>query len=339
MNKRILSTLIASIGFIIMILDAKTALRSAAEGIDLCIRTVIPSLFPFLFLSIMLTNTISGYRLPFIKKLGLFTHIPDGSETLLLVGLLGGYPVGAQSIAEAVRNRNISRETGSRMLSFCSNAGPAFLFGIGSTLFSQPWKCWVIWAIHILSALLIGHYTPCTTVDTASVNKPKPVSFSQAMQQALRVMATICGWVVIFCVIRTFCLRWFLWRLPSLVQCIFAGILELSNGCCSLLSIDNEDLRFLLFSLFLGFGGICVTMQTYSVCNGVNTSHYLPGKVMHAILSTLIASAVISREMTLLLLLLSVISVTIQKLFVTNRKKQIAFLSSVMYNGKKANRR
>ena len=34
-------------GMLVLILDAKTALAGAKEGIQLCLYTVIPSLFPF----------------------------------------------------------------------------------------------------------------------------------------------------------------------------------------------------------------------------------------------------------------------------------------------------
>ncbi len=339
MKQRPFSVVIASLGFIILILDTKTALSGAAEGIDLCMRTVIPSLFPFIFLSIMLTSAISGWHIPILKPLSRFVHIPVGTEALLLVGCLGGYPVGAQCIAEAVRKEGISRETGRRMLSFCSNAGPAFLFGIGSTLFSQPWKCWVLWAIHIGSALLIGHFTPSVTDHVTYTMKSTKTTASRTLQQTLRVMATICGWVVLFRVVFVFCKRWFLWRLPMTAQSIFAGLLELTNGCCILALIANEDIRFILCSLFLGFGGICVMMQTYSVCDGMDTSRYLPGKILHAFLSTFLATAVISREMACFLFPILIIFICAHYYFTKKRKKAIAFFPAILYNGGKANRR
>ena len=44
----------AGAAMLMLILDGRTALTGAAEGIDLCIRTVIPALFPFFVLSPLL---------------------------------------------------------------------------------------------------------------------------------------------------------------------------------------------------------------------------------------------------------------------------------------------
>lgn len=338
MKKGLNSIVIACIGLLALILDTKTALSGATEGVELCIRTVIPSLFPFIFLSVMLNQAIMGMSMPFLKPLCHFLRIPEGAESLLLLGLLGGYPVGAQCCAEAVRYGNISRETGRRMLSFCSNAGPAFLFGIGSTLFTSRWKCWVLWAIHILSALIVGHIMPRTTDGSASISKKNKHSASLVLQQSLRIMANISGWVILFRVIFVFSERWFLWYFPQWTQSLFAGVLELTNGCCSLTEIGNEDLRFVLCSLFLGFGGFCVTMQTYSVCIGVDTSLYLPGKVLQSVLSAVFALCFISREMAIIILAIFALSMPVS-IYLKKRKIQIAFFLPVLYNDKKVNRR
>ncbi len=339
MNKGILSVMSAGMAMLILILDTKTALCGAAEGMELCIRTVIPTLFPFIFLSIILTGSISGHRIPLLKPVCRFLNIPQGTETLWIIGLLGGYPVGAQCTAQAVRNGDISRETGRRMLAFCSNAGPAFLFGIGSKLFSQMWKCWALWAIHIASSLIIGHVIPAKQEQHEAPFTHSKQQAPQTMQQALRVMATICGWVMLFRILLLFCRRWFLWRLPLWGQCLFAGLLELTNGCCGLAEIGNEDLRFVLCALFLGFGGLCVTMQTYSVCEGTDPSRYLPGKIGQAVISTLLALAVISQEMAWSLCCLFAFLLPPFHIYRRNRKNKIAFFPSMMYNGRKINRR
>ena len=43
-----------------LILDGRTAIDGARQGIELCLRTVIPSLFPFFVLSILLTSSLLG---------------------------------------------------------------------------------------------------------------------------------------------------------------------------------------------------------------------------------------------------------------------------------------
>ena len=101
MKHRIRTGIFASLGMLLLILDTKTAIQGAQEGIRLCIMTVIPSLFPFFVLSSLLTGALTGVRLRFLRPIGKLCRMPAGSESLLLIGMLGGYPTGAKSAADA----------------------------------------------------------------------------------------------------------------------------------------------------------------------------------------------------------------------------------------------
>lgn len=281
----------ASIGMLALILDSRTALNGASAGIELCLKTVVPSLFPFFILSILLTRAVTGTRIGFLRSVGKWCGIPVGAESILLVGFLGGYPVGAQCVSQAYAAGQLSKKDARRMLGFCSNAGPAFLFGMVGMLFNSKAAAFVLWGIHILSALLVGIILPGRECATSSAVPKKHVTMGQALQQSVWIMANVCGWVVLFRVILSFADRWFLWFLPQAGRILFSGILELSNGCFDLTSIQDERMRFLLASVFLGFGGVCVGMQTVSVTGqaGLDTGAYFPGKVLQAAISALLA--------------------------------------------------
>lgn len=290
-SRRLLNLLLPGLAMALLILDAKTGLTSARDGIELCLRTVIPALFPFLILSPMVTNQLMGNKIPLLSSLTKPLGIPDGCESILLVGFLGGYPVGAQSVAQAWRDGQLDKITASRMLGFCSNAGPSFLFGMIGILFTD-WRIpWILWAIHIASALFVGYLLPGKTSGQASISKAKPLSLTAAMQRSVRVMAQICGWVVAFRILIGFADRWVLWLLPEEAKLLLTGILELSNGCCDLMEANAQGLRFILSSVFLGFGGLCVLMQTASVTGNLGLGYYFPGKILQATISFLMASA------------------------------------------------
>ena len=281
----------AAAGMLLLILDSKTALSGAREGLDLCIRTVIPSLFPFFVLSILLTGSLMAHPIPLLRPLCRLLRIPEGTESILITGFLGGYPVGAQSIGSAFRNGQLSAADARRMLAFCSNAGPAFLFGIAASLFPFGWMAWALWGIQLLSAIVTALLIPGQPGEFRP-GSPSPISLPAALRAALGVMGAVCGWVVLFRVLIAFLDRWFGWLLPIQGQVILSGLLELSNGCCALPSIENPGLRFLLCSGFLSFGGLCVTMQTWSVLDGVDSGLYLPGKLLQTLLSCAMACIV-----------------------------------------------
>ena len=71
---------------------------------------------------------------------------------------------------------------------------------------------------------------------------------------------------------------------------MITGLLELANGCCSLSSIDSVSVRFVLCSGMLAFGGVCVTMQTISVVNGLSVKYYFVGKGLQTVFSLLLAA-------------------------------------------------
>lgn len=276
-----------SIAMMFLILDSRTAFSGAAEGVELCIRTVIPSLFPFFVLSILLTGTLTDVK--FLRPLGRLTGIPTGSEMILLSGILGGYPVGAQATAAAYRNGQLSKTQANRLLRFCSNAGPSFLFGIVAAQFPERKFGWMLWGIQLLSAYLVSLVFPARDIAGSKAPPTQSIHVSEAMKKAVGVMASVCGWVVISRVVIAFAQRWFLWLLPMSVQAAVCGILELTNGCCALTQISDVNLRFILCSGMLSFGGICVVMQTASVIEGLDIRCYLVGKVIQAVFSILLS--------------------------------------------------
>lgn len=284
MRKRLpfITATLSAFCILILILDAKTALQGATEGITLCVRTVIPSLFPFFLFSILFVQSMGSMSVSPFGFLSRLLRIPMGTEMIFLSGLIGGYPVGAQSIAQGFQNGSLSKADGERMLSFCVNAGPAFLFGIGATIFDDPSLCWLSWLIHILSAILVGCLTPGKAHSRTGTVHRFALSPALALKKAVQTMAMVCGWVILFRVMLAFADRWFLWLLPQSANLIFYGLTELSNGCCSLVSIELQEERFLLFALFLNFGGCCVAMQVLSIVSecGLSAKAYLPGKLL-----------------------------------------------------------
>ncbi len=283
-----LTAALSALAMAVLILDTKTAMASAADAVNMCITALIPSLFPFFIISTMMTSALLSFRLPFLSPLGKLLGVPKGAEGIILMGLLGGYPSGAQSVSQAYKGGYLSAKDAERMLAFCSNAGSAFLFGIGARVFPEMWICWLLWGIHMLSAWIVGILTPGHSHTEVTLSRKQEVSLTQALRGAVETMALVCGWVILFRVILGFAQRWFLWWFPKEIQVLLSGILEIANGCCSLQDISNLGLRISLCSVFLGFGGLCVALQTKAVTTGINSRLYLPGKIAQAAVSFLL---------------------------------------------------
>ena len=281
--------LMAGIGILILILDSKTALSGANSGITLCSQSVIPSIFPFLILTGVLLPLLSGKQSGMLRPISRLLRIPQGTESIFLMGLLGGYPTGALMVTQAWKNGQLKRDDARRMLAFCSNAGPSFLFGILGSKFPNAWMLWVLWLIHIVSAVLTAVLLPGPHSKFAGNIAAPSVTWTDSLKNAVRTMAYICGWVVFFRVVIAFLDRWVLWLLPVSARVIVYGILELANGCCNLNYIASDGLRFVICSGILAFGGVCVMMQTASVTGSLGLGYYLPGKLLQMAFSIILS--------------------------------------------------
>ncbi len=290
MRGRIWSGIFAAFGLLLLILDSETALQGAQDAVVLCTAVVIPSLFPFFVLSGMLSSAASGCGQKGLRPLERLLGIPMGAGGLFLTGLLGGYPTGAQGVSEAFKRGQLGRDEAKRMLGFCSNAGPAFIFGILGRSFTHFGTIWLLWGIHILSALLVGVILPGRKSRQSSIPSSTPLSLPQALRKAVATTGYVCGWIVIFRVILAFLSRWCLWLLPGSGQVTIFGLLELTNGCCGLNLIENEGLSIIVESGIFAFGGLCVAMQTTSVVGQLGLGWYLPGKVLQTIISVILSA-------------------------------------------------
>jgi len=288
--KKVLTAGLGGFIMVLLIVDGQAALLSASEGITLCLRTVIPSLFPFLFLCSLIASSLWGEKIPWLHWISKGLGIPKGGESLLLSAFLGGYPAGAQMIGTLFQEEKLNRQEAQRLLPLCNNAGPAFLFGMVAMQFPGMDMVAALWVIQILSVFFASVITVGSNVSSVSLHGKK-ASVSEILNRSVRTMAVICGWIVLFQILNGFLNRWILWYFPREIRILIKGILELSSGCCELHQIESPALRFLICSVMLSFGGLCVTMQTASVIGNLSLAHYVCAKsfqtAVAAILSVL----------------------------------------------------
>lgn len=307
-----------------LILDSQNALSAASEGVALCLLTAIPSLFPFFVLSALLVPGLCVLRLP---ALGQLLGIPAGWEGVFLLSCVGGYPVGAQCVVQGFRAGQLSQAQARRMLGFCNNCGPAFLFGVVAPLFPSGGYAAALTFCGIFSAVMVGTLWPGKDTQRSAPPKLSPVSLPGAVRQAISSMAGVCAWIVLGKICLSFFQRACLYRLPTFAQVLLGGLLELTNGCLRLAAVEDVAARFLVAAGMIPFGGLCVAMQVQSICadSGLFTGSYLAQKLLQGLLSMAMAY-VLLRGGWLAIPALGV------GLFVLV-KKSLVFQKETLYNG------
>lgn len=277
------------LGMACLILDSSCGAKSAGQAIEICLQTVVPSLFPMFVLSGLVTQYLSlGNISEGLEKLISF---PRGSSGLFLMGLAGGFPTGAQCIQQAVEKNGLSGKDGERMLGLCDHCGPAFLFGITARLFSSPWAAPALFLIQAECALIMAHFWPGTP--GKAIRLPTAaITVTDSIRRAIQSMAFVCAWIVLANVICGFLNRWLFPFLPSFIPVLIRGILELTGGVLSLADVPSESLRFLLCCAMINWGGICVHLQIQSLAAGAGLSvrSCVLQKLCQAFLSVLLAA-------------------------------------------------
>ena len=276
--------------------DAGTVRGAAKEALGLCARSVVPAMFPFLVISSLLVKLGFGeLTAPALAGLmePLFRVGGAGSSALLL-GLAGGYPIGAKTAAELFHAGSLSREEAERLLAFANNANPVFLISVlGAGVFGSVRAGVWLWLIHIAGALfpgllLRGHGSGPQRRVVSRRLPFQAVSFSTAFVSAIREslsgILSVCAFVTFFYVLsRPLALP------GGRAGQVLVGVTELFS-LTPLLTADRFG--FILAAATAGWGGLSVLCQTAAVLegSGLRLAPCLAGKLIHGLFSALLAA-------------------------------------------------
>lgn len=271
---------------------------AVTEGLRLSVSVLIPSLFPFficvnLTSALGLTGVLARVFAPVMRQM---FHVSGAGCTAVLCGAAGGYPSGAQCVAALYREGQLSRAEAEYLLLFCNNAGPAFLFGaVGTVLGIGMTGCLLLWGIHLLSALVIGLVNRPKEAPNAALPPVQRANASGAVVEAVRsagqAVLQITMFVAAFSVLARLLTMAAAHILPDGVCTVLTGMLELSGGIAALANLPIAlRWKLALASFFLGFGGLCVWMQTQAVLApaGLSGCGMLLAKLAQGLLAALI---------------------------------------------------
>ena len=269
-----------------MISASNQVIASCRDGLRLCAELILPTLFPFFVVSILLSKLgfpalLSRWLAPAATRL---FHISGAGASAFLVGLTGGYPLGAAYIAELETSSVISPEEAERLLAFCNNSGPAFIIGaVGIGVFGSSGVGLILYAVHFLAAVCTGlffrKYGPDTASPVLRATPARPLSqvLPEAVSQAVVSILTVCGFVVCFTVFTGLLDAGGLFSLlagkmavltgmePQWCRALLSGVLELGSGAGAMRGFSVSPVNLSLAAGLLSWGGVSVQLQTLAV--------------------------------------------------------------------------
>lgn len=308
-----LAALLTLGAFVGLLISPEVATEAAKSTLVLCAGTIVPSLFPFMVASNMIIRLGLAERLekvldPFSRKV---LGVSGAGASVFLLGLAGGYPLGAYAVSDLYADGIIPKSEADRLNRFCDNCGPAFVISVaGSAVFGSVGVGYFLLAIHALSAFAVGltarENVPFRPRMSRSVSESFSSAFTESVKRASLSCLSVCGFVTFFGVFTGLLDAWNVF--PTIcanlaiktgmeyhfIRSLMHGILEIGGGIGSMQGLSVNALNLALCSFMLGWGGFSVQAQAASAIKegGLSPAPHLIGKLLHgglAALFTLIA--------------------------------------------------
>lgn len=239
--KQCMSFLLGAL-MLLLLLRSQTAMTAAAAAARLFAAHVLPGLFPYMTLALMLLS-----RLP----------RPLSPAALLLLGWGGGSPTGAR-LLDGYTGRGRAR-----LAVRCATMSPMFLLGtVGAWLQSRAAGATVL-----LSVLLSAWLTGCLVREEPSAPSQgeapgsRPLSLGEAVDATAKTMLMVCGTMMLLRTLAALASEAFAARAPGAALAL-TTLLEVTTGASALAQLPLPlPLRTALIAGATGFGGAAVLMQ------------------------------------------------------------------------------
>lgn len=276
-------------------------IQSCFQGFALWAECVLPSLFPFIVISLIFIKTgiADKAALPLKKVTSLF-GLPPAAAICFLISICSGYPAGSRVVAEFYEQGSITSSDAKKLSVLCSTSGPLFIIGsIGVKMLDDKftgWKILIAHAISIISvSLVIALITKKKSAQTFSKRNPSGNALYDSFYGAITAVLNAGAFIAFFCVAAQiaydFNLLLPLEKLLSLFMtedgaaAVCRGILEATSGCRALADSDDK-LKIALSGFLITFGGASILLQqlSYLINAKVKPTYFIGVKFLQALM-------------------------------------------------------
>lgn len=246
-----------------LLLRADVTMAAASAACHLFVTAVLPGLFPYMVLSLMLVSRVKR----------------PSPRMVLLLGWGGGSPTGAQLLPMCTE---LSRREQVRLAVSCATMSPMFLLGtLGGWLESPLAGCVILgsvvaggWAAGALAGWAAGR---------AAIGRPSarradrrassgrgddhpaartPLPFGAVVEHSARTMLLVCGTMVMLRVFAALAVE----LLPLPLRLPVTTILEVTTGAAEIAGLPLPlPGRTALLAGAAGFGGMAILLQNRAV--------------------------------------------------------------------------
>lgn len=282
-----------------LILYPKEIGEGVKDGLTLLGEKIIPSLFPFMIFSAYIA--LSPYAVYISRVLNRLSkkmfNVNGAALTSVLLGILGGYPIGAKTVAEFYQLKFLNKSDVNRLFGWCINPSPAFVITATGTFMLNNTRSGIVMYISLLlSSLTIGifsRFLPVKDCESTTYTQLPPIDrkniFVNSVSSGSKAMLSVCGWVLIFSSVAA--------GLDVFIKnkeltLFIKSLAEVTTGCETGV---KQGISLPLICALLGFGGFAVIFQIapYLEKCGYDLKIFICWRIINSALSAFYCSGII----------------------------------------------
>lgn len=264
------------------------------KGIYFCVEVLIPSLFPFMVISTLSAKSNLRFKGKIFNKTANILFGLSG-ETLfsVILGIFGGYPVGARSIGALYKQGKISISEAEKASYIALGAGPGFLITfVGVKLLNNIEIGIILLISQICSVFFLGILNKFiflkkeynSNKENNQAVKHSGNLFIESVTDAVYSAMEMCAIVCVFSA--------FLSVIEKYIQSDYVSVfMEVTTACNKLSSGVNIP----AIAFAVGFGGVCVHFQVFQALGNIkiNKLLYFFYRILQGVITALITTALI----------------------------------------------
>lgn len=272
---------------IIFVVNIKTSINSVIDGLNLCFKSIVPTILPFSIICNLLIcyDGISIYS----RFLGKFICKPlklsKSCSFPIIASLICGYPLGSKYCSDIYKLGYISRNEYIRLINIATNCGPIFILGvIGTSLFKNLEIGYLLLIANYASVFILGFITRPKSINSYNseiIITRKANNFGENLKNSIEggisTTLSVIGYILIFSIIINlikdniqinillYNIECFLSLPIGLLSSLFIGCIEITNGCNNIYISDfSMPLKLGLISFLCSFSGLSIIAQVSS---------------------------------------------------------------------------
>lgn len=281
-------------------LNRELVFDSVAFSLNIWVKNVAPSLFPFFVLTDILISYNFVKYLPkwFINFFSNLFNIKKEAVLVFFLSIISGFPSNAKNARKLYDMKILNKYEASHLLMFTHFSNPLFILGTVAIYFLNNKNLGIIILLaHYFSNFVVGIIFRNNNFNIKNVNSyiyNDNLYFGEvfvtAIKSAIDTILLICGTLTCFLIVSSIIVNRF--DLSVSNEIIVKSILEITIGLKEISMCNISDLYLVMLASFiLSFGGLSVHMQVKSQLVGTDISYkpFFVGRIYQTLISVVLA--------------------------------------------------